>query len=105
VQTFGLFLSISGPYLKFVVPAVVAFLFLLLLVAALSRHKKSGTHVLDLVGATGTAHGDLSPRGFVIVQGELLPAISLTGEVHENGKKVLVVGVKFGRLAVCAMAE
>jgi membrane-bound serine protease (ClpP class) len=105
VQTFSLFLSISGPYLKFLVLAGVAFTFLLLLAVALSRHKKAGTRDLDLVGATGTAHGDLSPKGFVIVRGELWPAISATGKVHENGEKVLVVGVKLGRLAVSSAAE
>jgi membrane-bound serine protease (ClpP class) len=105
VQTFSLFLGISGLYLKFVVLSGVAFLFLLLLVVALSRHKKAGTRVLDLVGAIGTAHGDLAPRGFVIVRGELWPAISMTEEAHENGNKVLVVGVKLGRLAVSSALE
>jgi membrane-bound serine protease (ClpP class) len=105
VQTFSLILSILGPYLKILGPAGIALLFLLLLVAALSRHKKAGTRVLDLVGATGTAHGDLSPNGFVIVRGELWPAISMTGEAQENGKKMLVVGVKLGRLAVSPAVE
>jgi membrane-bound ClpP family serine protease len=100
-----MFLMIFGSYLTVLVLAGVAFLLLLLLVAALSRHKKAGTRVLELVGSIGTAHGDLSPRGFVIVSGELWPAISVTGEAHENGKKVLVVGVMLGRLAVSATAE
>lgn len=105
MQTFSWFLSISGLYLKFVVLAGVAFLSLLLLVIAWSRHKKAGTRDLDLVGATGTVHGALSPRGFVIVRGELWPAISTSGEGHESGKEVLVVGVKLGRLAVSSATE
>jgi membrane-bound ClpP family serine protease len=105
VQTFSVFLGILGLYFKFVILAGVALLFLLLFVVALSLHKKAGTRVLDLVGATGTAHGDLSPRGFVIVRGELWPAISMTEEAHENGNKVLVVGVKLGRLAVSSALQ
>jgi membrane-bound serine protease (ClpP class) len=105
MQSFCLILGISGLYLEIVVLAGVALLFLLLFVAALSRHKKAGTRVFDLVGATGTAHGDLSPRGFVIVRGELWPAISMTGEAHENGKNVLVVGVQSGRLAVSSALQ
>jgi membrane-bound serine protease (ClpP class) len=45
-----------------------------LVLAALSRHKKSGTGPLALIGATGRALDELAPAGTVLVNGEIWPA-------------------------------
>jgi membrane-bound serine protease (ClpP class) len=57
-----------------VFPSVVtaaAALALLFYVALLSRHKKSSSRPLRLIGRVATVERDLQPEGFVLVEGEL----------------------------------
>jgi membrane-bound ClpP family serine protease len=73
---------------------------LLVVIAALSRHKKAGSGPLSVVGASGRAHLPLNPEGFVLVEGELWPAVSVTREKIETGQTVRVVGAKATHLEV-----
>ena len=46
------------------------------MLAAVSRHKKSGTGDVRLVGSTGLVDTKLDPHGTVLIQGELWRACS-----------------------------
>jgi membrane-bound ClpP family serine protease len=50
---------------------ILAFLLVALIAAGLSRHKKSATPALNLIGATGFVEGALDPEGSVTIKGEL----------------------------------
>ena len=60
--------------------------------AAVSRHKKSGTGQLRLIGSTGLVDTKLDPHGTVLIQGELWRACSNDGPGLAPGSKVKVVG-------------
>jgi membrane-bound ClpP family serine protease len=60
--------------------------------AALSRHKKSGTDHISLLGSTGLVDTKLSPEGTVLIRGELWHACSNDDIELEPGCKVKVVG-------------
>ena len=47
---------------------------LIAIVASLSRHKKSATGDVHLIGATALVESELNPDGTVLVQGELWQA-------------------------------
>ena len=71
-------------------------LLLLLAVALLHRHKeKKSAARLRLVGRVGAVERNLTPEGFVLVEGELWPA-RLSGGVRElrRGERVRVVGAR-----------
>jgi membrane-bound ClpP family serine protease len=59
---------------------------------AVSRHKKSSTRQLNLVGSTGIVDQDLEPQGTVIIQGELWRASSSEGTRLAAGSRVEVIG-------------
>ncbi|HEV7396350.1 MAG TPA: NfeD family protein [Pyrinomonadaceae bacterium] len=67
-------------------------LILTLYLVYLSRHKKSGTGPLDLIGASGTASSVLSPEGSVLVNGELWRARISQGTLAVD-EPIRVVGV------------
>ena len=46
---------------------------------ALSRHKKSGTGQIQLLGAEGLVQAELRPEGAVLIKGELWRARSIDG--------------------------
>lgn len=73
---------------------------LLLLIAAMSRHQKSATGELELVGATAAVETTLGPEGTVLIRGEMWPARSRTGAIIEHGARVRVVGASGHRLQV-----
>ncbi len=78
---------------------ILAFL-LIVVIAGLSRHKKSATRTLDLIGATGFIESRLDPEGAVIINGELWRARAERGSVLKARNRVRVVGVKLHLLLV-----
>ena len=62
------------------------------MLAAISRHKKSGSGHVRLVGSTGLVDTKLDPHGTVLIQGELWRACSNDGTGLAPGSKVKVVG-------------
>lgn len=60
----------------------------------LSRHKKSGTGAVKLMGNTGTAQSTLEPEGAVIVDGELWRARVVNGISVSTNQRVRIVGVE-----------
>jgi membrane-bound serine protease (ClpP class) len=72
--------------------ALFAGLLLALIIAATSRHKKSGVGELKLLGARAVVETRLEPEGSVLVRGELWRARLRAGGKLERGREVLVVG-------------
>ena len=66
----------------------------LVLVAALSRHKKSATGELELIGALALVETNLEPEGSVLVRGETWRARELSGAMVKRGRDVRVVGAR-----------
>jgi membrane-bound serine protease (ClpP class) len=74
----------------FIVGACLA---LLAIVAAISRHKKSATNDIQLVGARGHVSTELTPEGTVLIHGELWRARSADGINIASHTVVQVVGL------------
>ncbi|MBA3568236.1 MAG: NfeD family protein [Pyrinomonadaceae bacterium] len=74
----------------FIVGACLA---LLLIVAAMSRHKKSATGEIHLVGSRARVDAELAPEGTVLIQGELWRARSADGSSIASHTIVEVVGL------------
>ena len=67
----------------------------------LSRHKKSSRFPLRVVGRLASVELPLTPEGFVLLDGELWPARTRTGESVGRGlSNVRVVGASGHRLEV-----
>ena len=78
----------------FVVTAAAA-LALLVYVALLSRHRKSSSKPLRLVGRVASIERPLNPEGFVMVDGELWRARLRGGESVARGPgRVRVTGAR-----------
>jgi membrane-bound serine protease (ClpP class) len=77
---------------------VIAFVALaslvVIVVFALSRHKKAGTGDLKLLGEIGLTDSSLEPEGTVLVQGELWRARSRDGSVVSARARVRIVSFK-----------
>jgi membrane-bound serine protease (ClpP class) len=71
---------------------VIVGLLLALYLVFLSRHKKSATGTLDLIGATGVVHATLNPEGAVVVNGDLWRARVSHGSIGP-GKPIRVLGI------------
>ncbi|MDQ3746353.1 MAG: hypothetical protein M3444_18425 [Acidobacteriota bacterium] len=72
-----------------------AALALLFYVALLSRHRKSSSRPLRLVGRVGSVERDLKPEGFVLVGGELWRArVRVGATAAREGERVRVVGAR-----------
>ena len=69
-------------------------LLIAVLVAVLSRHKKTGTGDIKLIGEFATVETRLDPEGTVIVGGELWCARSNDGSIISPRARVRVVGFK-----------
>ena len=80
----------SLPLLGLTVTLVV--LLCALFLASLSRHKKSATGPLKMMGATGLVESALDPEGSVIINGELWRARVENGSVLQSRDIVRVVG-------------
>lgn len=74
----------------FIVGACLA---ILLALAAVSRHKKSATRELQLVGSSARVDAELAPEGTVLVHGELWRARSADGTNITPHTMVQVVGL------------
>ncbi len=70
-----------------------AFLAILLVLAGMSRHKKSATSEFQLVGSRAQVDAELVPEGTVLVQGELWRARSADGTSIAPRTIVQVVGL------------
>jgi membrane-bound ClpP family serine protease len=64
------------------------------MLAAISRHKKSGTGNVKLIGATGLVDTKLDPHGTVLIHGDLWRACSNDGSAIATRSKVSVVGMR-----------
>ncbi|MCU1268386.1 MAG: putative protease/transporter [Acidobacteria bacterium] len=65
-----------------------------LFLAGLSRHKKSATGDLKIIGAIGSVESGLDPEGSVIINGELWRARLEKGGVLPARDRVRVVGLQ-----------
>jgi membrane-bound ClpP family serine protease len=84
-------------------PAIVVFflcVLLLIIVASISRHKKSASRDVHLVGATALVDSELNPQGTVLVQGELWGALSRNGTSIAVHSRVHVVALRDHLLVV-----
>lgn len=66
----------------------------ILTLLAVSRHKKSATDQMSLVGLIGTVDKDLEPHGSVLIQGELWRASSSDGIRLATGLRIEVIGTR-----------
>ena len=73
---------------------VACILFAAAMLAAVSRHKKSGTRDVKLIGATGLVDTKLDPHGTVLIHGELWRACSNDGSSIATRSKISVVGIR-----------
>ena len=93
----------SLPLLGLTVTLVV--LLFALFLASLSRHKKSATGPLKMMGATGLAQSALDPEGSVIINGELWRARVENGSVLRTRDRVCVVGQRGHLVLVESVAD
>jgi membrane-bound ClpP family serine protease len=70
----------------------LALLLIALFLASLSRHKKSATGALEIMGAIGLVESALDPEGSVIIDGELWRARVASGSALQSRDRVRVVG-------------
>jgi len=59
----------------------------------LSRHKKSATGAINLIGATGVVQTSLDPDGAVLIEGELWQARTRDGSHLPEHVRIRVLGV------------
>jgi membrane-bound serine protease (ClpP class) len=71
-----------------------ACLSILLVLAGMSRHKKSAASEVELVGSRGQVDAELGPEGTVLVHGELWRARSADGTHIAANTIVKVVGFR-----------
>jgi len=64
------------------------------MLAGVSRHKKSGTVDVKLIGSTGLVDTKLDPHGTVLIRGDLWRACSNNGSAIATRSKVSVVGMR-----------
>ena len=76
---------------------------LLLILAALSRHKKSATRDIRLIGSRAQVDSPLTPEGTVLIQGELWRARSGDNSNIASHTIVQVVGLSGHLLLVEAI--
>jgi membrane-bound serine protease (ClpP class) len=83
----------ASPFVIAVLLLSAGLLAVVVYIALLSRHRKSGTGELGLVGTTGRVETALEPEGAVIVRGELWRArLKPAGAPLTRGRAVRVVG-------------
>jgi membrane-bound serine protease (ClpP class) len=80
------------PFIFIVVLVGALFMGVLAVLVALSRHKKSATGELDLMGAAALVETTLEPEGSVLVRGESWRARARSGATIRSGRNVRVVG-------------
>jgi membrane-bound ClpP family serine protease len=77
----------------------------IVMLVAVSRHKKSATLQISLVGSIGIVDKDLEPNGTVLIQGELWRASSSDGIGLATGSKIEVTGTRDHLLLVKPRAQ
>jgi membrane-bound ClpP family serine protease len=80
----------SGALIIFVAGACLA---LLLILAAMSRHKKSAISEIRLIGSRARVDLALAPEGTVLIHGEMWRACSADGTNIKSDTIVRVVGL------------
>lgn len=88
-------------YSIFILLAITVALVAAVLIA-LSRHKKSGTGEIHLIGASALVESKLDPEGSVLLDGELWRARSIDGTSIAPKVKVQVVELQGHLLLVKA---
>ena len=83
----------------------VTLLLFALFLAVLSRHKKSATSAVDIIGATGLVESTLDPEGAVIIKGELWRARARNGSAVQIRDRVRVVGLQGHLVLVEPMSD
>jgi membrane-bound serine protease (ClpP class) len=83
-------MSLTGLLLTVALLVLILTAYLILL----SRHKKSATGAINLMGSTGIVQSALNPEGAVIVDGELWRARSVNAGSIGANERVRIVGVK-----------
>lgn len=73
---------------------------LLALIAASSRHKKSATGDIELVGRRGRVEAALTPEGAVIIDGEMWRAVTRDESHVAQNRVVKVCGARAHLLVV-----
>ncbi|MGB9182221.1 MAG: NfeD family protein [Pyrinomonadaceae bacterium] len=82
----------AASQLVFVAVLLCAGLAVVAVIALASRHKKSATGQLDLIGAVASVETDLEPEGSVLVRGEMWRACLRRGSAQGCGSRVRIVG-------------
>ena len=88
-----------------VLTLTIVVLLLALVLAGLSRHQKSATRALNLIGATGFIERRLDPEGAVIINGELWRARMENGCALKSRNRVRVVGAQAHLLLVEPLSD
>ena len=83
----------------------VPLLLFALLLALLSRHKKSAASSENFIGATGLVESALNPEGAVIIKGELWRARARNGSAVQIRDRVRVVGLQGHLVLVEPMSD
>lgn len=83
----------------------LALLLIVLFLAGLSRHKKSASGPLKIIGAVGQAESALAPEGSVVINGELWRARVENGSFVQARDRVRVVGVQGHLLLVEVVSD
>ena len=73
---------------------------IVIVLAAVSRWKKSATKKLALVGASAIVEKALAPEGSVLIRGDLWRASSRDGIIIARQTRVRVVGIREHYLSV-----
>ncbi|MDQ3667837.1 MAG: NfeD family protein [Acidobacteriota bacterium] len=72
----------------------------LVIVAGMSRHKKSATRQIQLIGSRGQVDAELDPEGTVLIHGELWRARTVDGGTIPTHTVVHVVELRSHLLLV-----
>jgi membrane-bound ClpP family serine protease len=72
----------------------VCFVLVTTVIVAVSRHKKSATGVVTLVGSAGMVETTLDPYGTVLIRGEIWRACSSDGTMLTQASIVRVIGTR-----------
>lgn len=78
----------------FLLGLVLVTLLVAIYLAFLSRHKKSATGPVNLIGATGVVQTALDPEGAVLIDGELWQARARDGVLIEASASIRVVDLE-----------
>jgi membrane protein implicated in regulation of membrane protease activity len=84
---------------------VLTSLLIVLIIAALSRHKKSSLRPFSLIGQTGVIEGNLDPEGAVIINGELWRACTRSAIELKARNRIRVIGTQAHLLVVEPFTE